>query len=50
MDIKMENILVKKGNYALADFGLAVNKTENLTKVGGTLLYFSPARFTKKPN
>lgn len=50
MDIKMENILVKKGKYALADFGLAINKDNRPKQAGGTLLYFSYARFTKKAN
>jgi serine/threonine protein kinase len=48
MDIKLENILVKSNNYALSDFGLAININSNKKKIGGSMLYLSPRRFIKK--
>lgn len=45
MDIKLENILLKAGNYALSDFGLAINMNSNHRQYGGSMLYLSPSRF-----
>jgi len=47
MDIKLENILLKAGNYALSDFGLAINLSSANKRYGGSMLYLSPSRFIK---
>jgi serine/threonine protein kinase len=38
---------MKAGNYALSDFGLAINMNSDNRRYGGSMLYLSPSRFIK---
>lgn len=50
-DLKPDNVLIKKGTYCLADFGIArqIQTNSATMNTAGTYIYMPPEAFSKKP-